>query len=257
MKIILSGNSGAGKSSLLQQYTDHSFTETFSSTLGVDFKIKNLTLSSGKSAKLQLWDTAGQDRFRSIVASYWRGADGVLFVFDLTDPSSFYAVKAWALEVDRYSGHPVTKVLVGNKADLAGVRAVTREMAEELARTLNLRYFETSARTGEGVEEVFAEIAEGVARASQQIHGIVRMGGKGKNGPRESLLRKEGEKGFKLVLRRPLPAGKGGQEEREQRERIRGERRKREEERVLMKLVGDDQEVEDDEDRRISCCTFM
>jgi Ras-related protein Rab-1A len=172
MKVIVAGNSGTGKSSLIQQYVDKTFQETFVSTIGVDFKIKSILLSSGKVAKLQLWDTAGQERFRTIVSSYWRGADGVVFVFDLTDPQSFSGVKQWAEEVDRHAHERVQKILVGNKCDLVAQRAVTREMGEELARSLGLTYIETSARTVQNVPEVFESMAETIAKNYQSVHGI-------------------------------------------------------------------------------------
>ena len=172
MKIIVAGNSGCGKSSLLCQYVDKIFSDTFIATIGVDFKIKNLNLKSGKTAKLQIWDTAGQDRFRTIVASYWRGADGVVFVFDLTDLTSFEAVKHWAQEVDRYGSQRVQKILVGNKCDLTAKRVVTREMGEALATSMGIKYIETSAKTMENVDQAFVMAAETVASNYQDLHGM-------------------------------------------------------------------------------------
>ena len=172
MKIIVAGNSGCGKSYLLQQYVDKCFNETFIATIGVDFKIKQISLNSGKTAKLQIWDTAGQERFRTIVASYWRGADGVVFVFDITDKHSFESVKQWAEEVERYASPKIQKILVGNKSDLTQKREVTREMGEQLAASMGIKYIETSAKTMANVTEAFHLAAETVASNYQVTHGI-------------------------------------------------------------------------------------
>jgi len=172
MKIIVAGESGCGKSSLLQQYVDKSYIETFIATIGVDFKIKNIALSSGKIAKLQLWDTAGQERFKTIVASYWRNADAVVFVFDVTDLKSFNSVQTWAEEVNKYAKQQVQKILVGNKTDLSSKRVVTQEMGEQLARDLGITYIETSAKTAVNVDRAFTTIAETTAANYQHIHGI-------------------------------------------------------------------------------------
>jgi len=172
MKIIVVGESGCGKSSLLNQYVDKVYNESFVSTIGVDFKFKSITLNSGKTAKLQLWDTAGQERFKTIVASYWRSADGVVFVFDLTDLASFEAVKHWALEADKYLRPGSQKILVGNKTDLVEERRVTREMGEALAASMGIDYIETSAKTVENVDQAFTLAAETVADNYQNLHGI-------------------------------------------------------------------------------------
>ena len=176
IKCVIAGDSGAGKSSLLQRYVDRSFDECFVSTIGVDFKMKDITLSSGKEVKLQLWDTAGQERFRTIVSSYWRGADGVAFVFDLTDMESFKSVSGWAEEVDRYSNRQIKiqKILIGNKCDLVEKREVSREMAETLAKTLGIPYYEASAKIDVGVDQAFNKMAEAIAKDYQQLHGIKR-----------------------------------------------------------------------------------
>jgi small GTP-binding protein len=172
MKIVVAGNSGCGKSSLLQQYVDKTFNASFVATIGVDFKIKQLSLNSGKTAKLQLWDTAGQERFRTIVASYWRGADGVAFVFDVTDMASFESVKQWAEEVERHASSKVQKILVGNKVDLVEKRVVTKEMGEQLAKSMGIKYIETSAKTMANVNESFQLAAEIIAANYQTTHGI-------------------------------------------------------------------------------------
>jgi small GTP-binding protein len=119
----LIGDSGVGKSCLLLRFADDTYTESFISTIGVDFKIRTIELE-GKTVKLQIWDTAGQERFRTITSSYYRGAHGIIVVYDITDAESFANVRMWLKEVERYGSEGVCKLLVGNKSDLTGRRAV-------------------------------------------------------------------------------------------------------------------------------------
>jgi len=155
-KLLLIGDSGVGKSSLLLRFTDNTFTENYTSTIGVDFKIRTVTLD-GKSIKLQIWDTAGQERFRTITSSYYRGAHGIIIVYDITDKASFTNVKQWMGEIDRYANTNVKKLLIGNKVD-ADQKAVTSAEGSEYAASLGLSFKETSAKTSVGVEEAFLAI---------------------------------------------------------------------------------------------------
>jgi small GTP-binding protein len=154
-KLLLIGDSGVGKSCLLLRFAEGSFSDSFMSTIGVDFKIKSLQFEDGKVVKLQIWDTAGQERFRTITSSYYRGAHGIIIVFDVTDEESFKNVTSWISEIENYASESVCKLLVGNKTDLAEQRVVTRQQAEELAQRLGIPYIETSAKTADHVEEAF------------------------------------------------------------------------------------------------------
>lgn len=116
-KLLLIGDSGVGKSCLLLRFADDTYTESYISTIGVDFKIRTIDLD-GKTIKLQIWDTAGQERFRTITSSYYRGAHGIIVVYDCTDQDTFNNVKQWLEEIDRYACDNVNKLLVGNKCDL-------------------------------------------------------------------------------------------------------------------------------------------
>merc|ERR1712205_299380 len=131
-KLLLIGDSGVGKSCLLLRFADDTYTESYISTIGVDFKIRTIELD-GKTIKLQIRDTAGQERFRTITSSYYRGAHGIIVVFDVTDQESFNNVKQWLQEIDRYACANVKKLLVNNKCDLASKRAVPTEQAAEFA----------------------------------------------------------------------------------------------------------------------------
>merc|ERR1712054_323336 len=138
-KLLLIGDSGVGKSCLLLRFADDTYTDTYISTIGVDFKIRTVEIE-GKVIKLQIWDTAGQERFRTITSSYYRGAHGIIVVYDVTDEESFNHVKQWLVEIDRYCHEHVNKMLVGNKCDLASKRKVEKKTAEEFASSLNIPF---------------------------------------------------------------------------------------------------------------------
>ncbi|ETO13661.1 Rab1/RabD-family small GTPase, partial [Reticulomyxa filosa] len=109
--------------------------------------------------KLQIWDTAGQERFRTITSSYYRGAHGIIIVYDITDKESFDNVRQWLFEIDRYASESVCKLLVGNKADLKNKRAVEYETAKAFADELNIPFLETSAKNATNVEQAFLTMA--------------------------------------------------------------------------------------------------
>ena len=123
---MLIGDSGVGKSCLLLRFADDKWTDSYISTIGVDFKIRTIDLD-GKTIKLQIWDTAGQERFRTISSTYYRGAHGIIVVYDVTNLDSFNNVKRWLTEIDKYARENVNKLLVGNKADLGEAESTQRQ----------------------------------------------------------------------------------------------------------------------------------
>lgn len=153
-KIVLIGESGVGKSCLVLRFADDVYSETFIATIGVDFKIRTVELD-GKRVKLQTWDTAGQERFRNIVTSFYRGAHGIIVVFDITDQHSFDCLPMWIKEVDYYSVENVNKILIGNKCDLKAQRVVPYEVAKKFAESMGMPYLETSAKNNTNVEQAF------------------------------------------------------------------------------------------------------
>jgi Ras-related protein Rab-1A len=158
LKFLIIGDSGVGKSSLLMRYVDHAFCESYISTIGVDFKIKTLVVNN-KTVKLQIWDTAGQERFRTITTSYYRGAHGVILVYDVTNSESFFNIKKWVNEIERYTGSDQChKLLIGNKSDLKVERCLHSEHGKELADKYKFTFIETSARTSQNVDKAFALI---------------------------------------------------------------------------------------------------
>jgi len=140
------------------RFADDTYTESYISTIGVDFKIRTIELD-GKTIKLQIWDTAGQERFRTITSSYYRGAHGIIVVYDVTDQESFNNVKQWLQEIDRYACENVNKLLVGNKCDLTNKKVVDYTSAKEYADQLGIPFLETSAKNATNVEQAFMTMA--------------------------------------------------------------------------------------------------
>ncbi|SCU90980.1 LANO_0D10418g1_1 [Lachancea nothofagi CBS 11611] len=168
-KLLLIGDSGVGKSCLLLRFSDDTYTNDYISTIGVDFKIKTVELD-GKTVKLQIWDTAGQERFRTITSSYYRGAHGIIIVYDVTDHDSFNDVKMWLQEIDRYATAGVLKLMVGNKCDLQDKRMVEYDVAKEFADSLQIPFLETSALDSSNVEEAFLTMAKQIKDSMAQQH---------------------------------------------------------------------------------------
>jgi Ras-related protein Rab-1A len=175
-KLLLIGDSGVGKSCLLLRFADDTYTESYISTIGVDFKIRTIDLDA-KTIKLQIWDTAGQERFRTITSSYYRGAHGIIVVYDTTDLESFNNVKQWLHEIDRYASENVNKLLVGNKSDLTAKRAVSFDQAKEFADSLGIEFIETSAKNSTNVEKAFMMMASQIkTRYKSQPTGTTGAG---------------------------------------------------------------------------------
>mmetsp|Transcript_99802 Transcript_99802/g.281765 ORF Transcript_99802/g.281765 Transcript_99802/m.281765 type:complete len:216 (-) Transcript_99802:59-706(-) len=153
-KLVLLGDSGAGKSCLLLRFADDAFTDSYITTIGVDFRFKTIPVDK-KTVKLQIWDTAGQERFRTITSAYYRGADGIIMVYDICDRESFAHVDEWLNEVNRYVNESTCKILLGNKCDLEAERQVPTEEARSKAESLGIGFIETSAKNATNVESAF------------------------------------------------------------------------------------------------------
>ena len=140
------------------RYTDNTFQEIHMSTIGLDYKLKNVQLDDGKMVKIQIWDTAGQDRFRSITKNYFKGAHGIVLLYDITDKGTFESVRNWIKQIKEEVDDNVCIILVGNKIDLEDKRQVTKEEGENMAEEYGLMHFECSAKTGENIHESFNEL---------------------------------------------------------------------------------------------------
>ncbi|KAK9538731.1 hypothetical protein VZT92_003883 [Zoarces viviparus] len=150
-KLLLIGDSGVGKTCVLYRFTEDAFNSTFTATLGVDFKISTIELD-GKKIKLQIWDTAGPARFRSITPAYCRGAVGIMLVYDITNEKSFENIKNWIRNIEEHASSDVEKMVLGNKCDINDERQVSKDRGEKLALEYGIKFMETSAKANINVE---------------------------------------------------------------------------------------------------------
>ena len=153
-KTLIIGNSCVGKSNILLRFSENVFHESFLPTIGVDFKIKNVDVND-KLVKLHIWDTAGQERFKTITATYYKGAHGIILVYDITDRQSFQDIDNWLGEIQTHANPNVAKLLIGNKCDLENERAVSAQEGKEYAESLGMNFLETSAKNKINIEETF------------------------------------------------------------------------------------------------------
>ena len=159
-KILLLGDSSVGKTCFLMRYTENTFQEIHMSTIGLDYKLKNVQLDDGKMVKIQIWDTAGQDRFRSITKNYYKGAHGIILIYDITNQKTFENVKNWINQIKEEVSNKVTIILVGNKIDDEDHRVVSTEQGEKMAKDFGLMFFECSAKSGVNIDSTFNELVK-------------------------------------------------------------------------------------------------
>lgn len=162
-KLVVIGDIGTGKSCLLLRFADDTFTDSHINTIGVDFRSRNVKVDK-KRVKLQIWDTAGQERFRTITSAYYRGADGIIMVYDVANEESFNHVNDWFVEVNRYSPEGTSKILVGNKTDKSD-KVVPTEKAQAFADKLGIPFIETSALDSTNVEQAFITVTRDLLKS--------------------------------------------------------------------------------------------
>ena len=159
-KLVIIGDSGVGKSCLLLRFADDTFTENYYSTIGVDFRFKCLEIGERK-CKLQIWDTAGQERFKTVTSAYYRGADGIIIVFDQTDRESYNNVKNWIEDISRYSTDEPVKIIIANKDDVTNDKKTVSNLdITELEKKTGLEIIKTSAKTGDKVTYAFEKLTQ-------------------------------------------------------------------------------------------------
>jgi len=169
LKLLLIGDSGVGKTCLLFRFAEDKFNNAFISTIGIDFKIRTVTVDN-KRLKLQIWDTAGQERFRTITTAYYRGAAGIMLVYDITSERSFENIKNWMRNIAEYATEDVEKMIVANKCDCEEKRVISKEKGSTLAMEYNVPFFETSAKSGLNVENSFLSIAKSIKDYMEKKH---------------------------------------------------------------------------------------
>ena len=158
-KILLIGESNVGKTSLILRYTDNEFKESGIGTCGVDVKFKYVSLNNTK-IKLDIWDTAGQERFRGLARNYFKGGNGFILVYDITNKKSFDMLKGWMNDVKEKSEKEYKLLLIGNKKDRDNERQVDIEAVKEFSKKNKVSFLEVSAKTGEGVENMFNTLVQ-------------------------------------------------------------------------------------------------
>ena len=163
VKIIIIGNQSVGKTNLINRYVKGEFSNDYMITIGMDFLTCNLELDD-KIFKLRLWDTAGSERFRSVTKGYYSNSCCALIVYDITDLNSFTSVKQWIEDCHSLASKNIHLVLVGNKIDLKDQRKVTKEEGEELATDNGMDFFESSALSGENIENIFLSICKFISK---------------------------------------------------------------------------------------------
>ena len=179
-KVLLLGNSDVGKSSLLLRYVDSIWNDAFVPTIGVDFKVKTLTIDE-KKVKMQIWDTAGQERFRTVVSTYFRGAHGILLLYDVTNRDSFKNLESWLIEIEKNAKEKVLKILIGNKCDLTDDREITTEEGKAFALRNGMEFMETSAKMNTNVTEAFETLGKLMIEFNSKSNTLSQKNNEGKN----------------------------------------------------------------------------
>ena len=159
-KILLLGDSSVGKTCFLMRYSDNTFQEIHMSTIGLDYKLKNVQLDDGNIVKIQIWDTAGQDRFRSITKNYYKGAHGIILIYDITSRKTFDNIKNWVTQIKEEVSEKVSIILVGNKIDDEKNRKVSTEEGEKMAKECGFDFYETSAKSGINIDKTFNDLVK-------------------------------------------------------------------------------------------------
>ena len=159
-KVLLLGDSTVGKTCFLVKYTEDIFNEQYITTVGFDYRLKETILKSGKKVKIQIVDTAGQERFRSLTKNYYKGADGIILIYDVTNEKSYKSIKTWISQIKESAIDNVIIYIVGNKIDKKGERKVSEEDGRKLANEYGFPFAETSAKDGININETFEDLAE-------------------------------------------------------------------------------------------------
>ena len=170
-KVLLLGDSSVGKTCFLLRYCDRTFQEAHLSTIGLDYRLKTMTLQNQKNIKLQIWDTTGQDRFRALTKNYYKGANGIILIYDISTTQTFENVKVWINQIKEEANANVIIYLVGNKIDLPkDKRTVSEEEGQKLADEYKFLFKEASAKEGTNVNEIFQELVEKIdAEAKPEV----------------------------------------------------------------------------------------
>ena len=167
IKALLLGDSNVGKTLLIGKFIDNEFSENTLNTIGLDLQCTSLVINK-KKINLQIWDTAGQEKYKSMTTSYYRGVNIIFIVYDVTNQESFNHVKNWISDIDKFARINVMKVLVGNKIDLNNKRVISNEEGKKLSHQFKIKFFETSAKSSEGVKEMFESVCKDYTKNNEK-----------------------------------------------------------------------------------------
>ena len=167
-KILLIGDLGVGKSCVILRYVEGDFPGNIMSSIGVDFKTKQIDLDD-RLIKLQIWDTAGHEKFRTITTSYYKSAHAIIILYDITQKASFDHIRNWITEIDKFGKQGVLKVIVGNKLDMENNRKITKEAAKNLALKYGIKLWEVSAKDNTNIEEMFLDTIKTLLEKNSKI----------------------------------------------------------------------------------------
>ncbi len=186
-KVLLLGDSTVGKTCFLMRFTENTFQEIHMSTIGLDYRFKKMPVDDGKEATVQIWDTAGQDRFRAITKNYYKGAHGIILIYDVTNQKTFENVRNWVTQIRENASEKAIIYIVGNKIDDKQNKVVTKEDGEKMAKEFDLKFFEASAKEDINIAPTFEALVKDIYKVngnSEEGANGKLIGGNGKNGKR-------------------------------------------------------------------------
>jgi len=210
VKFIIVGDSSVGKSNILLRFSRNVFDPGHQATLGIEFANKHL-IYNNTDYLIQIWDTAGQENFRSVTRAYYKASAVAMVVYDITKEETFEHIQAWLKDCKELAPRTVLLVLVGNKSDLEDQRVISKERGENLAKENNMMFFETSALNGNGIEEAFKKSIEVV---DQKIRsGYYNLSDSGKQGIKKIINGNENNGGERIIDKKSLSIGKKQKED--------------------------------------------
>ena len=186
-KVLLLGDSTVGKTCFLMRFTENTFQEIHMSTIGLDYRFKKMPVDDGKEATVQIWDTAGQDRFRAITKNYYKGAHGIILIYDVTNQKTFENVRNWVTQIRENASEKAIIYIGGNKIDDKQNKVVTKEDGEKMAKEFDLKFFEASAKEDINIAPTFEALVKDIYKVngnSEEGANGKLIGGNGKNGKR-------------------------------------------------------------------------